>query len=264
MRTALIAICVLLPLVCVADQWTPPENPDPQLILREAQADARAGNFEVALSKHIWFHENALALRESLTGVRLSFALSSWLELAEKYPPAMEKMKQIRDQTEERVRDQSQTRVRFDNFHDVVALNRTLRQEERTAEIFRWLDVIDEEDAKRMFIVATPALIKQKAFELCGKYIDPKRDLSRIGSNYTQSLKMAEGKFGDSLREFAEKKLLNDAATLVAILVQNDRNAEAEAAVEQAKNLVANADLKEELTRQLDSALTGTVPTPWP
>ena len=264
MRTMLIALSVLISALGVADDWTPPKDPDPQVILSEAQADAKAGNFEVALAKHLWFHENALAIRPSLTGVRLSFAMSAWLKLGESYPPALEKLKEVRDETEKRIRDQDQVRVRFEDFHDLVAINRTLREEERTEEVFRWLDEFAEEDARRMFNVATPALIKQKAFELCGKYIDPPSDLARIGENYTRSLKMAGGKFGDSLREFAEKKLLNDAAILVAILVQNDRNIEAETAVKQAKRFVENTELQDKLDRQLQSALSGTVPQPWP
>lgn len=264
MRIAAIAVCVLLPNIGLADDWTPPKNPNPQAILQEAKADTRNGRFEIALSKHLWFHENALTLRPSLSGVRRSFALSYWLELGESYPPALEKMKQVRDEAEKRIRDPDKVRVRFGDFHDFVALNRTLREERRTAETFQWLDDIDEEDAKRVFNVAKPALIKQKAYELCGKYIAPERDLSRIGERYASGLKLAGTKFDERYREFTEKKFLNAATTLVAILVQNGRKAEAEEAAEEAKGFVKNPDLQKKLNRQLKSALTGTVPNPWP
>lgn len=264
MRLTLLALCVLSPSICLADEWIPPENPDPQAILREAKSDTQAGRYEVALSKHLWYHDNALVLQPGQSGVRLSFALSHWLELGESYPPALEQMKHVRDETEKRIRDEDQVRVRFGDFHDFVALNRTLREEQRTAETFKWLDETDEEDATRVFSVAKPALIKQKAYQLCGKYVDPERDLTRICDKYKMGMKLAKDRFGEPHRDFTEKKFLNSATTLVAILVQNDRGAEAEEAAEKLKAFVKNSDLQQKLTPQLKSALTGAVPKPWP
>lgn len=264
MRIAVLALCALLPNVGWADDWTAPENPDPQAILQEAHADTQNARYDVALAKHLWFHENALALQPSLSGVRLSFALSYWLELGESYPPALATMKQIRDETEERIRDEDQVRVRFRDFHEFAALNQTLREEQRTAAIFQWLAETNEQDARRMYGVAQPALIKQKAYELCGKYLDPERDLTRIGENYKSGLKLADARFGEQHREFTEKKFLNAATTLVALLVQNDRKAEAEEVAKTAKTLAKDAELQKRLDRQLESALTGTVPNPWP
>ena len=57
---------------------------------------------------------------------------------------------------------------------------------------------------------------------------------------------------------------LNSATTLVAILVQTDRKAEAEEAAEKVKTIVTDAELQEKLNSQLESALKGTVPNPWP
>jgi len=264
MRIAVLAFCVLFPTLGFADDWTPPESPDPQAILKEIRVDLRKGRHEVALAKHLWFHEHALELRPSLSGVRLSFALSYWLELGESYPPALEKMKQVRDEVEKRIRDEDQVRVRFSDFHEFVALNRTLREEQRTAQTFKWLDETDPEDAKRVFNVAEPALIKQKAFELCGKYVNPERDLSRIGENYKSGLKLAKERFGQKHREFTENKFLNSTTMLVAILVQNNRSTEAADAAKKAKTFVKDTDLQKKLNRQLESALTGKVPNPWP
>ncbi|MBC8352873.1 MAG: hypothetical protein H8E66_12835 [Planctomycetes bacterium] len=264
MRTVMFALFVLLPILSFADDWTPPENPDPHAILWEAKTDAQAGRHEVALAKQLWYHENALALQPAQSAVRLSFALSNWLELGESYPPALKKMKQVRDDVEKRVRDEDQVRVKFVDFHEFVAFNRTLREEQRTVETYKWLDETNAEDAKRVFHVAKPALIKQKEYELCGKYIVADRDLKRIGENYERGLKLAKDKFGERHREFTEKQFLNASTTLVALLVQNDQKTEAEEAAMTAKKFVKNADLQKKLDRQLELALEGTVPTPWP
>src|SRR5688572_11688303 len=52
--------------------WSPPANPDPHVILREAKADTQAGRYEEALAKHVWFHSHALEIEPALYGVRLS------------------------------------------------------------------------------------------------------------------------------------------------------------------------------------------------
>jgi len=67
---ALLAFLMNLPLLAA---WTPPENPNPQQILSEAQSDAKAGRYEDALAKHVWFHENAL----KSTRVSMVFACHS-------------------------------------------------------------------------------------------------------------------------------------------------------------------------------------------
>ena len=139
MRLAMFAISFLLPTIwllpsiSLADDWTPPKNPDPSAIMREAKADTARGNYEVALAKQLWYHNNAVKLKPSQSGVRLSFALSNWLKLGEVYPPALEKMRQIRDETENKIRDENRVRVNFEDFHDFVALPQISRGPSRFA-----------------------------------------------------------------------------------------------------------------------------------
>lgn len=264
MRAAVLAICVLLQNIGLAADWTPPEHPDPQAILWEAKADVQAGRYEIALAKQRWYHENALDLQPSQSAVRLSIALSHWLELGMAYPPALETMKQVRNDVEKRIRDKDQGSVRFDDFHEFVAFNRTLREEQKTAAAFKWLDDTDAEAAKRVFSVSQPALIKQMAYDLCGKYIDLERDINRIGQSYESGLKLADDRFGEPHREFTKKQFLNASTTLVALLVQNDRKAEAEKAAETLSGFVKDAGVTKKLIREMELALKGMVPTPWP
>src|SRR4051812_34817029 len=111
MKSTLIALLLLT--LQLEAEWSPPVKPDPSSILQEAEADTRAGRFEDALQKHIWYHENALKFQRAQYGVRLSFALSAWWELASKYPPAMEALRRARDTAEANVRSQD---GKFDAF----------------------------------------------------------------------------------------------------------------------------------------------------
>ena len=264
MRILILVSLLLLPSgVGQAEDWTPPDNPDPSVILNEAKADANSGKHEVALAKLIWYHENATKLQPSQSGVRRSFALAQWLELGEVYPPALEKLVEIRDKTEEKIRDEKQIRVRFEDFHDFTALNDTLRQEERTVEAFKWVSEKNEDDAQRVYGISEAALIRHKEYELCGRFIDPEADVERIGESYTSGLTLSK-RFGKSHQDYVDRKVVNEAAILVAILVKNDRIPEAKAAADELKTYVTDGKLLKKLERELDAALKGIVPKPWP
>src|SRR5215204_5388143 len=117
--------------------WTPPAKPDPDKIFTEAKSDAARGRYSDALAKHVWFHHHALKYQPSLYGVRLSFALGAWRDLGAAYPPALDKLKSVRDDTEKAVREGSGTR---EAFHDFVSINKTLFENDRTRDLFVWLD----------------------------------------------------------------------------------------------------------------------------
>ncbi len=264
MRALIVTFCILLPGLSLAAEWTPPDNPDPHTILQEASADTRSGDYETALAKHLWYHDNALKIQPSQSGVRLSFAMSHWLELGEVYPPALSKMREVRDEVDARIRDKEQVRVNFADFHEFIAFNRTLRNDQRTVDTFKWIEGNSSEDATRVFHVAQPALIKLKQYEVCGKYINPEKDIARLGENYESGLKMAKEQFGESHRQYTEKKFLNASTTMVALLVQTDRAKEAKEAAESAKEFIKDKALLKKLDKQMEAALKGKVPNPWP
>ncbi|MEM1228246.1 MAG: hypothetical protein AAGJ40_21360 [Planctomycetota bacterium] len=264
MRMILLFVVALLPKMSRADEWTPPENPDVNAIRHEAKVDKDRGRYETALAKHVWYHENALTLGTGQGGVRLSFALSAWLELGEVYPPALKKMREVRDETESRIRDENRVRVSFGDFHDFVALNRTLRDEQRTANTFAWLDQNDAEDAQRVFLVAKPSLIKQKNYQLYLKYTDLNNAVDRIGENYERGIQLAEERFGKDYRDHTEKTFLNASTTLVAVLVKSDQPEDAKRIAEQFREIVSDETLSEKLDVGLKSAMDGVVPKPWP
>jgi len=72
---------------------------DVKRALERAEQCAREGNYAEALRLHIWYHKNALKYDPAQYGVRLSFALSDWADLARAYPPALHALLSIRNQT---------------------------------------------------------------------------------------------------------------------------------------------------------------------
>jgi hypothetical protein len=117
--------------------WQPPDNPDPDKILSEAVADGSNGRPGIALQKFLWFHAHATRYNRGLYGVRLSFALSYWLDLASRFEPAFRAFIRTRDETESKFLENS---TNFELFHDIAALNRRLDEgKKRTANIFQWV-----------------------------------------------------------------------------------------------------------------------------
>ena len=234
--------------------WTPPENPDPSAILQEAKADMSSGNYQLALAKQLWFHENATRIEPGQSVVRLSFALSSWLALGEKYPPALAKMREVRDAVEVKIRDENRVQVDFNDFLDFQSLNRTLRQQERTAELFKWLDEVDPEDAARIYSVAEAALIKEQEFEICGKYIDPTDDVRKICNSYERGLELSL-KFGKAHLNHTKQTFVSDSARLVKILVRNGRIAEAQEVASSLKKFAEGKTISKRLVKAIEAAM---------
>ncbi len=226
--------------------------------MQEAKADIKAKKYEVALAKHIWFHENALRFDPAMSGVRLSFALSSWEQLGREFPPALEKLKSIRDSLEERVKKGEDI---GGGFHDLAAINRTLNEDSRTAESFRQIDSQNAKAAAMAFHFVKPALVKDNAYELYVKYVDAKHDFLQMKHIYEMNKQMAENpKFGKNMADHGEKTFRNNTATLVAILAINKRNLDASEIATLAKKEISDVKFHQEL----EAALAGTVPTPWP
>ena len=246
-----------------ASEWVPPEKPDVQAILDEAADDARQGKYEQALAKQVWFHENALKFDPAMSGVRLSFALGYWHDLGKVYPPALDKLREIREKTREKITADDGKNVSFEDFHDLVSLNRELGDELQTVEIFKWIEERNPKAAGRIYGVSEDELIGAKEYAICGKYLEPEKSVSRTLHLYDIKGKMKiNPKYADMIKASRNNNFIDDAATLVALLVLNDRKLEAEKAITKFKTVEGNADFHEKLASALDKALKGELPEP--
>jgi hypothetical protein len=239
-------------------KWTPPANPDLQKILSEAQMDTMAGHYEVALAKDVWFYNNSLKIDPNMYGVWLSFALSYWKQLADVYPPAKEKLIEARDEAEKKVMSGENV---VPSFHDFASINSVLGEHQRTVALFKTLEKQNAKSAAQVFDLARPDLIKAGEIKLCGKYVDPKADYPRMVALYRENERMAgDPRFGEQHKAFGQHIFSNGVATLVALLAVSDRKSDAERIAGEAKQVWDDKGFAAEL----DKALTGKVPEPWP
>lgn len=190
--------------------------------------------------------------------MRLSYALDAWGDLAKVYPPALVEMESVRDGAESRVRAGGVVR---DAFHDFRSLNDAMGESEKTLSLFAWLDVEAPDEAKTVFDLARPSLIRGGKFALCGRYLDDDYSFKCRVMGYQQNMRLAEDpKFGEDLRDFGNKYFANETATLVALLVLNDRKEDAATIAAEALEVLADPSFK----KQLEEASQGRVPEPWP
>ncbi len=238
--------------------WVPPDNPDPRKILDEAKENAIEGKYEESLMKHIWFHNNALKYRRSFYGVRLSFALSDWVNLGSKYPPAFAALKEARDKAEQNVRNGINY---YDSFNDYESVNEKLGEENKTVELFKLIDKYHPDRAKKIYKLAQSTLVKEKEYKLCGKYLDPENSYLRYVRNFRSMLDFYESnKTPKEVKNYAYLNFATEVSTLVALLAINKRHSDAEEVAEMA--LLEWDD--QIILKMLDGALKGEVPKQWP
>ncbi|MET0014794.1 MAG: hypothetical protein ABW088_14180 [Sedimenticola sp.] len=258
MKYILILCLFMLSTSSVADDWIDKGSNDPRYVLNSAREDARRGDYENALKKHIWFHNNALGIDRSFYGVRLSFAMSDWESLAMVYPPALNALKDMRDRAERKVKAGDNY---YNYFNDFLEINQRLNEEYRTIDLFKWLDEKHYDRAKRIYRIAQEALIRTNEFALCGKYIDPENSYLRYVKQFHSGLDYAEkSPVPERARNFSYMSFANDVSILVGLLSVSGRMDEAEEIAEMALLEWNN----EEFGSLLSKSLEGHIPQPWP
>lgn len=249
-------LAVLSPLAAPA--WTPPAQPDPQAILLEAREDRIAKRFDDALAKHLWFHSEALGISPSLYGVRRSFALADWATLALKHEPALVALQKTRDAAGNDVREGRGARQAFADF---AAINRELGEEQKTRDLFVWIEGNDAILARSVYRMAQSALVETREYAIWGRYVEPAAELASILENYRYIDASMKRRVVNTMEKDAfDRMLIQEVATLTALLAVNGRRIEAAEIANGARRAL---DIPEMRTA-LEQALEGRVPPRYP
>jgi len=206
-------------------EWSPPAQPNPRVILDEARADVAAGRHEDALAKYVWFFRNAVKIDKALAGVRGSYVVSEWSALGRTYPPALAKLKAVRDDIVEQVKQGKDVKAAF---LDVEAINEAFGDDHLTYDLFLELDAKRPQLAKDAYRTVQRILIAKKKYKLCSKYLDVEEGLLRLTRAVQTLPKVHEiGKFSPGQRAKINKVVIDDCATFIALLAINDRHDDA-------------------------------------
>jgi hypothetical protein len=236
--------------------WTAPANPDVQKIHQEAMENRRARKYARALAQRIWFHENANRLEPGMAGVRLSFALGDWADLAAAYPPAMDALIATRDKAERNAMKVNDTKLAFDSFSEAASINHELLSSSRTVALFKQLDRDSPQAARVAYRSAQESLIEAKEYALCGKYIEPEKMFARIAQFHEDDVAYTKANPRPNSTYDSSFLFRYSAAQMVGLLALNNRQAEAEQYAIRARAIVTSQLFSE----QLDLALKGQLP----
>jgi tetratricopeptide (TPR) repeat protein len=147
------------------------------------------GKYEEALQQQLWFHE-ASKTSPGMGGVRLSYALSQWLELGQKYPKALDALKSIRDQHEKMLLS---GKGGYAEFSEYSSINKILKEDDKTYNVFKQLHAQYPDIAVQCFRTALDLIIERKDYELCGAYIkDPVKWYEEIRQMREMSVNIAK------------------------------------------------------------------------
>ena len=129
-----------------------------QAALDDARRLAAEGAYAEALAKYQWFHEHGLEPGYPMGNLKLSLALASWASLGEKYPPALDSLRSLRDANGDAVRLPGSSDGLFQGY---MAINRALGEDAVTMQLFREMEYAWPELARRRF-----KYVKDRAFEV--------------------------------------------------------------------------------------------------
>lgn len=172
------------------------------------------GQYEAALQKHLWFHEESKT--SSVMGaVRLSFALVQWAELGGKYPKALVAFKGIRDQHEQTLLAGGGGSP---EFHEYASFNRTLKEEDKTYALFKRLHANYPGTAAQCFPIAVNLIVARKDYELCGFYMKDPIKLYE-DSRRSRELNLNLVKSRPDLVQYAEQAFDSKVCQLIEVMV---------------------------------------------
>lgn len=140
----------------------------PDLVLNRGRAASLQGQHAAALRDFKWFHQNALKHDRAFYGVRLSFALGYWKNLADVYPAARRELQALKRRGETKLRHGRGNR---DLFADVRAINRELGCERDTYSLFREIERRQPALAKRCADLAIAVIVEAKDYSRAAKYL---------------------------------------------------------------------------------------------
>jgi hypothetical protein len=262
------------PVPASAETWSPAvapgSAPDLQKILGEAKDFMSKGAYEEALQRHIWYHNHALAIDPAQTGVRLSFALSDWMDLGRRYPKAKQALIEIRDNKTGEI---AEGRGYSEMVQEVQSINHALQDDDATYALFQTMREKDPKLAEQSYFYLETLLVSKGEYQWCFSHMgDPQGRFNLIRQNYDMERdsqkRMAEMRqrtaqqmaemnqkrgwtnswsppdTSEMMKKFAEDRFVGQTRQLIEILVATDHKADAERIRDQASAILDDPRLK--------------------
>lgn len=218
---------------------------DPIERLNDARSAARAGRHAEALNEYVWFHERALEFEPALRGVRLSFALMYWAELAMVYAPARAALRNIRDRKAAAVLSGEGTP---EQFEDIVRINEEAFSDRATYDLFLSLRSSYPSLADEYARLALEAMTICGDWQLARRYLpDPSESVRELSERLNGAVDECDlnGESGARASGAYTRNYIKRIRLLLDILRNTGDAEEADRLQILASDLVASPDIRE-------------------
>lgn len=213
-----------------------------------------------ALEGLLWFHEHALEETPELSGVRLSFALGWWSDLAALYAPALTALHGARDKAAAALLRADGTRALF---HEVRAIDEHLHQVDQTYRLLLALEEGNPELAVDCGRLALDALIAAGDFPRASRIMpEPEALIRRAGAALERRLlRGLTQKYTGAPTRWAEiRNHIEDVQQLLAIVRGIEEPARAAALAQLAVTQLSSPSVR----RDVAAGLVKPLPAPMP
>jgi len=237
----------------LAHGWEPPANPDPDIIVNEALADAAQGRPADAAQKHLWYHDNAVRLKPAHAQIRLTVVMEEWVALARRYPPAMQDLLRVRARAAERAKALDAGLV--DAFTEVIRINEQLGDAESTRSLYADLGKRDETVAARFWLFALPAMAELQDHALAYSYLQVDKVLQTMEAQYKAAYRQPAMNSDHRAQLEAQTNRYLDLtlARVVWVLLKSDQASQAQDVARKGRELMGQG----KPTPLIDAALRG-------
>jgi hypothetical protein len=215
---------------------------NPKDSLEKARVALAGGDYAAASELYEYFFDHALETDKSFYGVRLSYCLDEWAEVAKKYPPA-------RVRLEEKM---AAALAQFDKtrkpeyFHDYYAICRSLDCVDKAVEKFLAYHNSDSLLAQNIFRFVRGDLVAAKQWDVCGTYLqDSAKVYRKFLEAFDGTMKYGREKDHDETISFAKDWFVENMTDLLLVLKHTGRHEEAEAIQEQMSLELMTRDMPE-------------------
>ena len=224
--------------------------------LRAAHAGAREGRHAQALDDYVWFHHHALEEEPALRGVRLSYALAYWMELAQAHPPALDALLRIRDDKAARLAAGEED---IALFRDVEAIDATTGHRDATHALFVAIDANSHAFAGRCFDTAFATIVAARDYTLARRFlVDPEAGVRQLAERLNDDVEDArgrvEGERRASLLGVFARNYADEVLQAAIVLRETGEPERAAALVDLSQRAIADEQVRAVVRTRMDAA----------
>ena len=193
-------------------------------MLNDARKAFKENEFSLALEKYEYFFDHALDDDpSSFYGVRLSYCLNEWVKLGKKYPSALERLEEKREEAFEYLLDCRDP----EKFHDYISISDHLGKLDDAIEKFNFLHESQPELANMVVRYIWKHLVTERKWDLCSAYLkDLNKNLSDALHKFDESMSICKSDpslGGEDLEKQIRGWYVKDIGDVLLVLKYSER-----------------------------------------